>query len=88
MRIPTALTAAALATATLAACQPARTAAPACDPASNAALVGRNIGEVSLSPGQPHRIISPGEMVTQDFQPDRVNVFVDEKGWIARVTCG
>lgn len=79
---------AAVVTTTLAACQPERSVTPVCDPANHSALTGRNIGEVNLPADQPHRIISPGNMVTQDFQPNRINIFVDEKGWIARVTCG
>lgn len=51
-------------------------------------LVGTNIGAVTLPAGLPHRIISPGMPYTEDFNPDRLNVFVDDKGWIARVTCG
>lgn len=88
MRILPALTTATLVTAALAACHPARSVTPLCDPAGNAALIGRNIGEVELPPGLPQRIISPGDTVTEDYRPNRINVYVDEKGWIARITCG
>ena len=51
-------------------------------------LAGRNIGEFTLPPSLPHRILQPGAAMTRDYSPDRVNFFVDEKGWIQRVTCG
>ncbi len=76
---------------TLAACEPAaptgRPAAPlACDD-SYQSLVGQNIGAVTLPAGLSHRIISPGMAVTEDYNPDRLNVYVDDKGWIARTEC-
>lgn len=74
----------------LAACQPATTGPrlPMTCNDSYQSIVGSNIGAVTLPRGLPHRIISPGQPYTEDYNPDRVNLFVDEKGWIARVTCG
>lgn len=73
----------------LLACAPQTTVpAPVCDPAQHQALVGQNIGGVILPAELPQRVISPGEPVTEDFNPARLNIFVDPKGWIARVTCG
>lgn len=72
----------------LAACQPASPPMPSrCDD-SYQSLVGRNIGAVTLPDALPQRIISPGDLVTEDANPARLNVFVDPKGWIGRVTCG
>lgn len=34
------------------------------------------------------RWIGPGDAVTQDFRPDRLNVHLDERGRIRRVVCG
>jgi hypothetical protein len=34
------------------------------------------------------RVIMPGDMVTQDFSEDRLNLEVDEAGNLARATCG
>lgn len=78
------------ATLLLSACagNPYTVAATRCDPAQHQALVGRNIGEVFLPPGLRVREISPGQMVTQDYNPARLNIFMDMKGWIGRVTCG
>lgn len=59
-----------------------------CAPQDYQQLIGRNIGAVTLPANLPQRIISPGDALTEDFLPYRINVFVDEKGWIARITCG
>lgn len=63
-------------------------AAPRCDPAAHQALVGQNIGAVTLPDDLPHRVLSPGDVATMDLNPNRLNIFVDPKGWIGRVTCG
>lgn len=34
------------------------------------------------------RFIGPGDAVTQDFRPDRLNVTLDERNRIARLGCG
>lgn len=59
-----------------------------CNIGQHQALVGMNIGEVILPAQLDRREISPGEIVTLDYQPGRLNIFMDAKGWIARVTCG
>ena len=79
-----------LAVTTAVACTgPALTvAATRCDLSQHQRLVGMNIGEVYLPTQLDRREISPGQVVTQDYQPRRLNIFMDAKGWIARVTCG
>lgn len=73
----------------LAACEPGKTVPkPVCDLQAHQALVGSNIGEVTLPSELPQRVISPGDMVTQDYNPARLNIFVDPKGWIGKITCG
>jgi hypothetical protein len=37
---------------------------------------------------EPVRVIAPGDAVTQDFSPDRINIHVDELGIIRRLSCG
>lgn len=75
--------------ALLSACQPADTVSGLrCDPQRHQVLVGQNVGAITLPPGLPKRIISPGDPVTEDFSADRLNIFVDPKGWIARISCG
>lgn len=34
------------------------------------------------------RVIAPGQMVTQDYQPERINVVTDAKGTVVRISCG
>lgn len=63
-------------------------AATRCDLSQHQRLVGMNIGEVYLPPQLHRREISPGQVVTLDYQPTRLNIFLDPKGWIAKVTCG
>lgn len=73
----------------IAACeQPYSVSARACNMRAHQALVGKNIGEVTLPPALTKRIISPGDAVTEDFNPARLNLYVDPKGWIGRVSCG
>lgn len=59
-----------------------------CDPGRHQALVGRNIGEVILPPQLRYREIGPGQIVTRDYQPGRLNMYLDAKGWITRISCG
>ena len=81
---------AALGLMTLTACEPQ---APqpdwplACDD-SFQSLVGTNIGALSLPQGLPHRIITPGMAVTEEYSADRLNLHVDDKGRIISAECG
>lgn len=50
-------------------------------------MVGRNIGEFTLPPGLPHRVAQPGAALTEDYNAARLNIFVDEKGWVQKVEC-
>jgi hypothetical protein len=79
-----------LAATTVAACSGhgLTVAATSCDLSQHQQLVGMNIGEVYLPPQLHRREISPGQIVTQEYQPRRLNIFLDPKGWITRVTCG
>lgn len=81
----------ALAALTLAACSTGYSltvAATSCDLSQHQALVGMNIGEVYLPPQLHYREINPGQFVTLEYQPRRLNIFLDPKGWITKVTCG
>lgn len=59
-----------------------------CDLPRHQKLVGMNIGEVILPSQLRYREIGPGQLVTQEYQPGRLNIFMDAKGWIGRVSCG
>lgn len=52
------------------------------------AVTGMNVGEVFAGRGQRMVIIPPDTAPPQDRQSGRLIVFVDDKGWIARATCG
>ncbi|WP_265499923.1 I78 family peptidase inhibitor [Paracoccus beibuensis] len=59
-----------------------------CDPAQHQALVGRNVGEILLPPSLPKReVMTPGVM-TRDFNPARLTMYVDPKGWVTGISCG
>ncbi|MFN3525058.1 MAG: I78 family peptidase inhibitor [Paracoccus sp. (in: a-proteobacteria)] len=59
-----------------------------CNAAQHQALVGRNVGEIILPPSLPKREIAQGRIVPQDYNPRRLNMYVDPKGWVGRITCG
>ncbi|KAG0649814.1 hypothetical protein D0Z07_3827 [Hyphodiscus hymeniophilus] len=56
-------------------------------------LVGKTLGEGSSNEvnfakadlPKETRVIQPGQMVTKDFNPDRLNVHVDDKGTVTHV---
>lgn len=64
------------------------TSPQACSPTAYRALVGQNIGAVSLPAELPQRVITPGNDMQPPRDPRRLNIFVDEKGWILRTACG
>ncbi|TBN43925.1 hypothetical protein EYE42_02045 [Paracoccus subflavus] len=76
---------------TLASCTaglPLTVDAARCDPVRHQTLVGMNIGEVYLPAQLEQRIISPGQVTDFAYRSERLNIFVDPKGWIERVSCG
>ncbi|MEJ0062542.1 MAG: I78 family peptidase inhibitor [Alphaproteobacteria bacterium] len=38
--------------------------------------------------GRPYRIIGPGVPVTQDYSPARINIELDDRGVVVRISCG
>ncbi len=74
---------------TLGACagSPYDVAARQCDMSQHQSLVGRNIGEVMLPPNLRKREVHNEGVMTRDFNPARLTMFLDAKGWIARVEC-
>lgn len=65
-----------------------RTATLACEAGRYQSLVGRNVAEVTPIAGVVTRTLSPGQPATMDHRPDRLNLMVDEKGFIQQITCG
>lgn len=37
---------------------------------------------------RPTRVIAPGDIVTQEYNPQRVNFYTNEGGVVQRITCG
>jgi hypothetical protein len=59
-----------------------------CGMAQHQGLIGKHETEIdraSLPPGA--RIICPQCMVTQDFRPDRLNLFTSTEGRVASMRC-
>ncbi|WP_330448492.1 I78 family peptidase inhibitor [Paracoccus marcusii] len=67
--------------------QPYDIPARQCDLSQHQALVGRNIGEVRLPPNLRKREVHNQGVMTRDYNPARLTMFLDAKGWIARVDC-
>ena len=64
------------------------TAADVCGASRFRSLVGTAASSIDRSTLPAHtRIISPGMMVTQDFQPERINIRVAPDGKVAAVEC-
>lgn len=38
--------------------------------------------------GRPNRILRPGQPMTMDYRPDRINVELDDNDIVVRVSCG
>jgi hypothetical protein len=75
----------------LAACEapPAADEADACGAAGFQSLVGQNESVVfATTLTQTYRIIGPDDVVTMDFNPERVNFRTDAAGTITSVDCG
>lgn len=76
----------------MSACAPAVTSGgtepDTCGKDSYAALIGTPVSQTPFSNDTKTRIIAPDVAVTTDFQTDRLNIFVDETGLIARISCG
>ncbi len=54
-----------------------------------AALLGQPRDAVEAADfDQPVRVIAPGDAVTMDFSPNRINFALDAAGQVMRITCG
>lgn len=79
----------------LAACVPAEQSQPVagnspetCPASEYSALIGTNINAATLPLSVTYRTIWPGDLVTEDFVPDRMNVAVNNEGIVQGLTCG
>jgi hypothetical protein len=61
----------------------------ACGAADFQTLVGTSVGGLDPSSlPEPRRIIFPGQVVTQDFSAQRLNVVIGADDLVSRVYCG
>jgi hypothetical protein len=63
------------------------TAQDTCGASGYRAMVGSNVAAITLPAGLNHRIIAPDSVVTQDFNPQRINFITDANGAITSVEC-
>lgn len=63
----------------------------ACNASGYQSLIGQDetaVTQAGIEPGRKARVFGPGDAVTMDFVPDRINVELDEAGQVVRVYCG
>ncbi|WP_136636422.1 I78 family peptidase inhibitor [Pseudooceanicola onchidii] len=61
-----------------------------CRPSAYKALVGKSLGtaEQTIAEGPKVRIFGPGAILTDEFNPERVNIVSDDGKIVTRVYCG
>lgn len=65
-----------------------------CGDAKAADLIGKRWTEALRAPTQKRtgardlRVIAPGDAVTMDYRPDRLNIETDAEGKVVRLKCG
>ncbi|WP_158275559.1 I78 family peptidase inhibitor [Maritimibacter sp. 55A14] len=74
--------------ATLAGCGEAAPANDPCGAAHFAGLVGTSATAFEPPEGLRVRIVGPGDMVTMDHDPARLNLRTDRQGLIQSLDCG
>ncbi len=74
----------------IAGCSEAETKAEddTCGAAAYQTRIGQPVEELGLTAGDKLRILGPGQPMTMDFRPDRMNIETDSAGQILRVFCG
>ena len=51
-------------------------------------LIGTPVADALLRLPENRRVVRPGDVVTQDYDTSRMNVFVDGTGTITKIECG
>lgn len=59
-----------------------------CDLRRHQALVGQNVGGITLPPTLRRQEVPFGSSPSMANDPSRLTMFVDVKGWIVQVACG
>ena len=72
----------------LAACSPEEPTSTECTADAHQNLIGQSETVLAtMKFGVPVRVIHPGDAVTMDFQPDRLNFIIGESGKIEKIEC-
>lgn len=65
------------------------TQADACGSSEMSHLTGISRAQLeAIAFSQPHRILGPDDVMTMDFNPERVNFTLDDDGNVDRIWCG
>ena len=59
-----------------------------CDLRKHQALVGQNVGGITLPPTLRRQEVPFGSQPRMANDPSRLTMYVDVKGWIGQVACG
>lgn len=59
-----------------------------CDFAQWNGLSRDDVEQRAQETGRPNRILRPGQPMTMDYRPDRINVELDDNDIVVRVFCG
>lgn len=60
----------------------------ACGASGYQGLVGKNLAAVTLPDDLNARVLRPGQVVTMEYLPERMNIDVDKTGAIRSIRCG
>lgn len=61
---------------------------PACDFSQWVGLNRSDVEARLAETGRPNRVLRPGQPMTMDYRPDRINVELDDSDRVVRVFCG
>ncbi len=64
------------------------TTATQCDAAAYQSFVGKSREELTIPEELTVRMLRVGQMRTQDYNPNRLNIEADANGTVTRVFCG
>ncbi len=59
-----------------------------CNATGLAGSIGQHVDTVRARLPATHRVLEPGAATTQDFRPERLNVYVSNDAVIEQLTCG